>query len=87
MRQRLHCVRRRGKAHSAVTQIGLDTGADSRTGTPIDIVLPSGNGQLTLAVMTRVGRERDDNVPQRPAHEFFGDIRIRLPFASGSGPR
>lgn len=58
-----------------VTQIGVDTSADSRTGTPLDIDLPSGNGQLMLAVMTRLGRERDDNVPQRPMHEFSGDIR------------
>jgi len=58
-----------------VTQIGTDTGVDSRTGTPISVDLPSGNGQLTVAVMTRLGRERDDNVPQRPTHEFFGDIR------------
>lgn len=57
------------------TQIGLDSGVDSRTGTPMDIDLPSGNGQITLAVMTRDGRERDDNVPHRPAYEFKGDIR------------
>ncbi len=25
--------------------------------------------------MTRPGRERDDNVLQRPTHEFLGDIR------------
>ena len=58
-----------------VVQIGLESGVDSRTGTPMEIDLPSGNGQLTLAVMTRDGRERGDNVPHRPAHEFQGDIR------------
>lgn len=63
------------KRFPGVTQIGVDTSVDSRTGTPMDIGLPSGNGQLTLAVMTRPGRERDDNVPHRPTHEFFGDIK------------
>lgn len=63
------------KRFPGVTQIGVDTSVDSRTGTPMNIDLPSGNGELTLAVMTRPGRERDDNAPQRPAHEFFGDIR------------
>lgn len=58
-----------------LTQIGLETGVDSRTGTPMDIDLPSGNGHITLAVMTRDGRERDDNSPHRPTHEFQGDIR------------
>lgn len=57
-----------------VTQIGLETHVDSRTGTPLEVTLPSGNGRLSLAVMTRDGRERDDNVPQRPTHEYLGDI-------------
>lgn len=57
-----------------VIQIGRESGVDSRTGTPMDIELPSGNGEITLAVMTRDGRERDDNVPHRPTHEFQGDI-------------
>lgn len=63
------------KRIAGTTQIGLESGVDSRTGTPMDIDLPSGNGQITLAVMTREGRGRDDNVPHRPTYEFQGDIR------------
>jgi hypothetical protein len=62
------------KQMPGITQIGRESGVDSRTGTPMDIELPSGNGQITLAVMTREGRERDDNVPHRPIYEFPGDI-------------
>jgi hypothetical protein len=55
-------------------QIGVETSVDSRTGTPFGTALPSGNGTIAVPVMTRDGRERNDNEPQRPKHLFSGNI-------------
>lgn len=57
-----------------VTQVGTETFVDSRTGTAVAARLPSGNGSIGVPSMTRDGRERNDNEPQKPAMEFEGDI-------------
>ncbi|USX25096.1 S41 family peptidase [Oxalobacteraceae bacterium OTU3CINTB1] len=62
------------KRFPGVEQIGVDTSVDSRTGTPFGTPLPSGNGTVYVPVMTRDGRERDDNVPQKPTRVFTGNI-------------
>ena len=58
-----------------VIQAGVDTNVDSRTGTPFAGPLPSGNGLVMVPVMTRNGRQRGDNVPQKPTVVFSGDIQ------------
>jgi len=62
------------KRFPGVKQIGVETFIDSRTGTPFGAPLPSGNGSVSVPVMTRDGRERGDNVPQRPDYVFSGNI-------------
>ena len=62
------------KLFPGVTQIGLETSVDNRTGTPMPHALPSGNGAVVVATMIRDGRARGDGVPQKPAYEFPGDI-------------
>ena len=62
------------KRFPGVVQVGVETWVDNRTGTPLTRPLPSGNGIINVAVMVRDGRVRDDAVPQRPTHEFAGDI-------------
>lgn len=63
------------KLFPGVDQIGLPTRVDSRSGTSVEIDLPSGLATAYIAAMTRDGRERDDNVPQVPSIRFNGDIR------------
>jgi hypothetical protein len=58
-----------------VVQVGTETGVDSRPGTPFSATLPSGNGSVRVPVMTRDGRPRGDNAPQKPAIVFDGDIQ------------
>lgn len=57
-----------------VVQIGVETFIDSRTGSPLETALPSGNGAIGVPTMTRDGRARGDNAPQQPAVEFTGNI-------------
>jgi hypothetical protein len=57
-----------------VTQVGRETAVDSRSGTPLNYRLPSGNGELTVPSLVREGRERGDNIPWRPDVRFDGDI-------------
>lgn len=61
------------KRFPSVKQVGVETFVDSRTGTPLTVQLPSGNGRASVAIMTRDGRERDDNLPQKPDLVFKGD--------------
>jgi hypothetical protein len=58
-----------------VLQAGVETGVDSRTGTPFSIPLPSGNGSVHVPVMIRDGRTRNDNEPQKPDVVYHGDIQ------------
>jgi hypothetical protein len=58
-----------------VRQIGLSTAVDSRSGTAVEIGLPSGKANAMIAAMTRDGRLREDNEPQLPFVRFTGDIR------------
>ncbi|WP_158638026.1 S41 family peptidase [Sphingomonas ginsenosidivorax] len=62
------------KLFPGVTQIGQDTFVDERTGTPLGMPLPSGNGRVSAATMTRDGRVRGDAVPQKPTYAFDGNI-------------
>jgi hypothetical protein len=57
-----------------VRQVGRETGVDSRSGTPLNYRLPSGNGELTVPSLVREGRERGDNIPWKPHVRFDGDI-------------
>ncbi len=57
-----------------VTQIGLETFVDNRTGTPLAHPLPSGNGRISVPILTRDKRERGDAEPVRPLYEFEGNI-------------
>jgi len=63
------------KQFPVVQQIGLPTSADSRSGTAVEIKLPSGQATAMIATMTRDGRIRGDNEPQLPSKRFAGDIR------------
>lgn len=63
------------KQFPGVRQIGLSTSVDSRSGTAVDVVLPSGKATVSIAAMTRDGRLRDDNEPQLPSVRFPGDMR------------
>ncbi|SNR91283.1 MULTISPECIES: hypothetical protein [unclassified Azospirillum] len=63
------------KRFPGVQQIGLPTSVDSRSGTAVQINLPSGRATAMIATMTRDGRIRDDNEPQLPSIRFTGDIR------------
>lgn len=58
-----------------VVQVGTDTGVDSRPGTPLLAPLPSGNGSVRVPTMTRDGRPRGDNEPQKPAFVYDGNIQ------------
>ncbi|KJV34839.1 hypothetical protein VI08_09705 [Luteibacter yeojuensis] len=58
-----------------VTQVGVETNVDSRTGTPFAHPLPSGNGSVRVTVMTRDNRKRGDNEPNRPDVLFDGNIQ------------
>lgn len=62
------------KRFPGVRQIGLPTSVDSRSGTAVEVKLPSGNATAYFATMTRDGRIRGDNVPQVPSVRFVGDI-------------
>ncbi|KAF1004066.1 MAG: hypothetical protein GAK28_04230 [Luteibacter sp.] len=62
------------KRFPGVLQIGTETFVDSRTGTALATRLPSGNGTIGVPTMTRDGRERNDNEPQKPMLRFEGDI-------------
>lgn len=62
------------KRFPGVEQVGVETGVDSRTGTSFGAPLPSGNGTIDVPVVTRDGRERGDNIPQRPTRVFNGNI-------------
>ncbi|MBV6783472.1 hypothetical protein KWH04_23240 [Xanthomonas campestris pv. trichodesmae] len=62
------------KQFPGVLQVGTETFVDSRTGSPITAMLPSGNGGIGVPYMTRDGRPRNDNVPQKPDIEFGGNI-------------
>lgn len=57
-----------------VTQIGVETFIDSRTGSPMPANLPSNMGSVSVPTMTRDGRARGDNIPQKPDIEFMGNI-------------
>lgn len=57
-----------------VRQIGVETFIDSHTGTPMFTDLPGGNGTIAVPTMTRDGRTRGDNAPQKPDIEFMGNI-------------
>lgn len=57
-----------------VIQVGGETGVDSRSGTTKPVPLPSGSATLYLPSMTRIGRERGDNVPWRPDLSFDGNL-------------
>ncbi|THD50700.1 S41 family peptidase [Phenylobacterium sp.] len=57
-----------------VQQVGRETGVDSRSGTPLNYPLPSGNGELTVPSLVREDRERGDNIPWRPDVRYDGDI-------------
>ena len=57
-----------------VVQVGRESGVDSRTGTPLNYPLPSGNGNLNVPSLVREGRERGDNIPWRPDVRYDGDI-------------
>ncbi|WP_198148862.1 hypothetical protein [Luteibacter yeojuensis] len=57
-----------------VTQAGVETFIDSRTGTPLGADLPSGNGKVSVPVMTRDGRQRGDNEPNVPDVVYHGNI-------------
>jgi hypothetical protein len=57
-----------------VQQVGRETGVDSRSGTPLNYPLPSGNGELTVPSLVREDRERGDNIPWRPDIRYDGDI-------------
>lgn len=63
------------KLFPGVRQIGLPTAVDSRSGTAVEIELPSGQATAMIAAMTRDGRIRDDNESQLPSIRFTGDIR------------
>jgi hypothetical protein len=63
------------KRFPGVRQIGLPTDVDSRSGTAVEIELPSKQATVMIAAMTRDGRIRDDNVSQVPSIRFPGDIR------------
>ncbi|QWT21285.1 hypothetical protein KPL74_04620 [Bacillus sp. NP157] len=58
-----------------VTQAGVNTFVDSRTGTPLSAKLPSGNGEISVPVMTRDGRVRGDNEPHTPDVLYHGNIQ------------
>ncbi|WP_372380907.1 S41 family peptidase [Xanthomonas sp. NCPPB 1754] len=62
------------KKFPGVMQVGTETFVDSYTGSPISARLPSGNGGIAVPYMTRDGRPRGDNVPQKPDIRFYGDI-------------
>lgn len=62
------------KRFPGVEQIGLETAVDSRTGTAFAAPLPSKNGVIEVPVVTRDGRARGDNIPQRPSRVFSGNI-------------
>jgi len=62
------------KRFPGVEQVGVETSVDSRTGTSFGAPLPSKNGVIEVPVVTRDGRERGDNVPQRPSRVFTGNI-------------
>lgn len=62
------------KRFPGVEQVGVETSVDSRTGTAFGAPLPSGNGVIEVPVVTRDGRARGDNIPQRPNRVFSGDI-------------
>jgi Peptidase family S41 len=57
-----------------IQQVGRETGVDSRSGTPLNYQLPSGNGELTVPSLVREDRERGDNIPWRPDVRYDGDI-------------
>lgn len=63
------------KRFPGVRQIGLPTGVDSRSGTAVEIGLPSENATVFIPAMTRDGRLRGDNEAQLPSIRFNGDIR------------
>lgn len=63
------------KQFPGVRQIGLPTAVDSRSGTAVEVELPSKKATVMIAAMTRDGRLRDENVPQDPSIRFDGDIR------------
>jgi hypothetical protein len=63
------------KQFPGVQQIGQPTSVDSRSGTAVEIELPSGQATAIVATMTRDGRIREDNQPQLPSIRFPGDIR------------
>lgn len=57
-----------------VKQIGLETGVDMRSGTPISHRLPSGLGGINVASMVRDKRVRGENVQHVPSIRYDGDI-------------
>ncbi|WP_161556457.1 MULTISPECIES: S41 family peptidase [Xanthomonas] len=62
------------KQFPGVLQVGTETFVDARTGSPMTAMLPSGNGGIAMPYMTRDGRPRNDNVPQKPDIAFTGNI-------------
>ncbi|WP_323518174.1 hypothetical protein [Xanthomonas nasturtii] len=62
------------KQFPGVLQVGTETFVDARTGSPMTAMLPSGNGGIAVPYMTRDGRPRNDNVPQKPDIAFTGNI-------------
>ncbi|WP_208278709.1 S41 family peptidase [Massilia oculi] len=62
------------KRFPGVEQVGVETSVDSRTGTGFGAPLPSKNGVIEVPVVTRDGRARGDNIPQRPSRIFSGNI-------------
>jgi hypothetical protein len=57
-----------------VTQIGVDTYVDRRSGSPSTFAFPSGSGSISAPMMTRDGRRRGENEPQVPSIKFDGNI-------------
>ncbi|MCC7197882.1 MAG: hypothetical protein IT483_00070 [Gammaproteobacteria bacterium] len=57
-----------------VRQVGLPTGVDMRSGSPLPYPLPSTTATLLVPSMVRENRVRGENVPWLPSSRFHGDI-------------
>lgn len=57
-----------------VRQVGLPTGVDMRSGSPLPYPLPGGTGTLLVPSMVRENRTRGENAPRLPSSRYHGDI-------------
>ncbi|WP_424245146.1 hypothetical protein Dip510_000229 [Elusimicrobium posterum] len=57
-----------------VTQVGRETGADTKYPHVARAYLPSGNGRFLIAIKGWFGRVRDDNETYKPDYVYKGDI-------------